>query len=70
MKPDFEQIGDGPNTSVWIKFKGKFIWLQDNEKESYLLLELKQAKQGWTILLEIVVDRLIRLGKFYLFMAE
>ena len=53
MKPDFEQIGDGPHTLEWIKSKGKFIWVQDNEKESCLLLELKQAKQGWTILLEI-----------------
>ena len=38
---------------MWINSKGKFIWVQDNEKESCLLLELKQAKQWWTIFLEI-----------------
>ena len=54
MKPDFEQIGDGPHTLVWIKSKGNFIWVLDNEKESCLLLELKQAEQGWTIFLEII----------------
>ena len=54
MKPDFEQIGDGPHTSVCIKSKGKFISVQDKEKESCLLLELRQAEQGWTTLLEII----------------